>query len=386
MWCLSFPIHEKKIIWIFVKYSHACKIVLLLLEFGIPQLANMHLFCLAFFFFHAVLSRHLPLITYLWDSFSRGAWLAPIFPSSSLPKQDRFLLHYFFVLCGICNTLPALYHLWIPFLLVVFSLSLQHLEWRSLLCCCCCNWTWYLKGKGWNKLLWWFIPGAERFAPLISVPWSELCYVISVCLGRLNSWHIWAGGIPDTRASDWKRSTLHSSPTLRYVKESVRFDAPGPIRPLRQPLSAFNATEKPVTFLHLPKSITCSLCILYPCRGVPTQFPLPPALFCGQISLPAHPLLVCHMLTRYWGPFHHSFMWLCTDLLVMKQDEWKPWKEHGKPSLSLAYPKYLGHKPNIKGLDEWDGFPGVTAELEEGPWRPTVLQTGLKWEFFGRFA
>ena len=28
----------------------------------------------------------------------------------------------------------------------------------------------------------------------------------------------------------------------------------------------------------------------------------------------------------------------------------------------------------------------LTAELEEGPWRPTVLQTGLMWECFGRFA
>lgn len=109
--------------------------------------------------------------------------------------------------------------------------------------------------KGWNKLLWWFIPGAERFAPLISVPWSELCYVISVCLGRLNSWHIWAGGIPDTRASDWKRSTLHSSPTLRYVKESVRFDGPGPISPLNSRCLHLMQLRN---LFHLPKSITCS--------------------------------------------------------------------------------------------------------------------------------
>lgn len=145
----SLPIWENKIISIFVKCLNVCKTVLLLFEFGIPQLANVHFFLPTFFFLFPPMLCFLDIsrwILNLWDPFSSGAWLAPNFSSSSLPKQDRFLLHHFFVLCGICNTLPALYHLWIPFLLVVFSLSFQHLEWRSFLCCRCCNWTWYLKG------------------------------------------------------------------------------------------------------------------------------------------------------------------------------------------------------------------------------------------------
>lgn len=111
--------------------------------------AGQRVFLLPTFFFFPPMLCFLDIslwILNLWAPFSSGAWLAPIFSSSSLPKQDRFLLHHFFVLCGICNTLPGLYHLWIPFLLVVFSLPFQHLEWRSLLCCRCCNWTWYLKG------------------------------------------------------------------------------------------------------------------------------------------------------------------------------------------------------------------------------------------------
>lgn len=47
-------------------------IILLLLEFAVSQLANVHFFSLPFFLlfsFHAVLSRHLPLNTYLWGSF-----------------------------------------------------------------------------------------------------------------------------------------------------------------------------------------------------------------------------------------------------------------------------------------------------------------------------
>lgn len=237
---------------------------------------NMHLFCLPFFsffifFFHAVLSRCLPLITYLWDSFSPGAWLAPIFPSSSLPKQDRFLLHYFFVLCGICNTLPALYHLWIPFLLVVFSLSLQHLGWRSPLCCCCCNWTWYLKGgekvgincsddssPGLRDLLLWYQSLDQSSAMLSLFVWGDLIP---------GTFELVESQIPESVTGEGAHCIL--LPVLD-MSESVRFDAPGPISPLRQALSALIATEKPLTFFHLPKSITCSLCILYPCRGVPT--------------------------------------------------------------------------------------------------------------------
>lgn len=194
--------------------------------------------------------------------------------------------------------------------------------------------------RGWNKLLWWFIPGAERFAPLISVPWSELCYVISV----------WGDLIPGTfvlvesqipEPGDWKRRPLHSSSSLRYVKESSRFDIPGPITPLRQPLSAFNATGKPLTFFP-PAKIHHLLALSVTYTRAEMSQKLLCALFCGQLSLPAHPLLTCHIFTRYGRPFHHFSTRLCTDPLAVEQDEWKPWKEHGKHILSLIQSKCYG--------------------------------------------
>lgn len=138
---LGFSIHENEMIWIFVKCLQDGKIQpIAWIEY---TSSSKHAFLARTFFFFPSCCAF---CTSLWNSFSPGAWLILIFSSSSLPKQDSFFLHFFFVLCGICNTLAALYHLWIPFFLVVFSLSVKHLEWCSFLFCCCCNWTWCLKG------------------------------------------------------------------------------------------------------------------------------------------------------------------------------------------------------------------------------------------------
>lgn len=42
----------------------------------------------------------------------------------------------------------------------------------------------------------------------------------------------------------------------------------------------------------------------------------------------------------------------------------RAWTEH--PSLSLAYLKCLGQKPNGKGLDVWDGFPVIDSRAGRG--------------------
>lgn len=237
--------------------------------------------------------------------------------------------------------------------------------------------------KGWNKLLWRFIPGAERFAPLISVPWSELCYVISVWGDLIpGTFGLVESQIPGPVTGKGEHCIL--LPALDMSKESSKFDIPGPITPSRQPSSAFNAIEKPLTFFLPRQNPSPALSVTYTLAEVSQQSLY--ALHCGQLSLPAHAVSVCHIFTSYWRPFHHSLMRLCTDPLVVEQDEWKPWKEHGKCILSQV--QFKRHGQNLIPKCWMSGIycQVLITEREEEPWGPAAFKIRLKWEFFGKLA